>query len=73
VVLTEGELARAHPSVFVTDALWEELRAWVCRHYRDRLKPADLADPSLLRESHAALDELTRILSLGSVYPFQQP
>ena len=35
--------------------------------------PADLADPKLLDESRAALDELTQILDLGSgFYPFQR-
>ena len=33
---------------------------------------ADLADPQLLREGCDALDRLTQILQLGSVYPFQQ-
>jgi len=32
----------------------------------------DLADPHLLMESRMALDELTKILGLGSVYPFQK-
>ncbi len=31
---------------------------------------ADLADPQLLREGRDALDRLTQILQLGSVYPF---
>jgi succinylarginine dihydrolase len=31
-----------------------------------------LCDPQLLIESRTALDELTQLLSLGSVYPFQQ-
>jgi succinylarginine dihydrolase len=44
----------------------------VTRHYRDRLAPADLADPSLAREGMQALDELTGILGLGSIYEFQQ-
>ncbi|MCP6675083.1 N-succinylarginine dihydrolase, partial [Klebsiella pneumoniae] len=47
------------------------LNDWVERHYRDRLAPEDLADPQLLAECRGALDELTRILGLGSVYPFQ--
>jgi len=42
------------------------------KHYRDRLLPRDLADPALLRESRAALDALTGILGLGSLYPFQR-
>jgi succinylarginine dihydrolase len=36
------------------------------------LLPGDLVDPALARESMAALDELTRILQLGSVYDFQR-
>jgi succinylarginine dihydrolase len=41
------------------------------KHYRDRLVLDDLRDPSLLVESRTALDQLTQILSLGSVYQFQ--
>jgi succinylarginine dihydrolase len=54
-----------------TPALGAELVAWVERHYRDRLVPADLCDPALARESFTALDELTGILRLGSIYDFQ--
>jgi succinylarginine dihydrolase len=48
------------------------LVTWVKKHYRDRLSHRDLADPQLLRESRRALDELTQILGLGSIYPFQR-
>ncbi|MBW2170712.1 MAG: N-succinylarginine dihydrolase, partial [Deltaproteobacteria bacterium] len=30
-----------------------------------------LSDPQLLREGRTALDELTQILELGAIYPFQ--
>jgi succinylarginine dihydrolase len=46
--------------------------AWVDAHYRDRLAPSDLKDPKLARESMSALDELTQILRIGSVYDFQR-
>jgi succinylarginine dihydrolase len=72
VVLTETELARVGGRVFLDDSLYDELCAWVRKHYRDRLHPRDLSDPDLSNESHAALDELTRILRLGSIYPFQK-
>jgi len=50
-----------------------KLEAWANSHYRDRLSPADLADPQLLVESRRALDELTNILDLGpGFYPFQR-
>lgn len=71
VVLTETELQAVDPGVLFSEALYTRLDAWVGRHYRDRLAEADLADPQLLIESRTALDELTQILGLGSVYPFQ--
>jgi succinylarginine dihydrolase len=43
----------------------------VQRHYRERLDVAELADPNLLEECRTALDELTTIMGLGSIYPFQ--
>ena len=73
VVLTEDEIEAANPFQRLTDALVELLTAWAEEHYRDRLVPADLADPQLIEESRTALDELTSILNLGSdFYPFQR-
>lgn len=71
VVLTEDELKAANPGVFLTDSLYERLVRWVEKHYRDRLSQNDLADPRLADESRSALDELTSILGVGSIYPFQ--
>jgi len=71
VALNEQELAAVNPGVLMSDALHDTLVAWVDKHYRDRLSEADLADPQLLTECRTALDELTQILKLGSVYPFQ--
>jgi len=48
------------------------LQELIQKYYRDRLVPGDLADPQLLEESRRALDELTKILGLGSIYPFQR-
>jgi succinylarginine dihydrolase len=72
VVLTAAEQSRVAPGVLWSESLDRKLVAWVERHYRDRLTPADLADPGLLGESRAALDELTPILGLGSLYDFQR-
>jgi len=71
VVLSEEARGSIQARVFLDDSLYEDLKSWVKRHYRDRLSPDDLADPSLLDESRNALDELTRIMKLGSLYPFQ--
>lgn len=72
VPLTPGDRAAAHPGIFLSDALDDLLRRWVRRHYRDELRFDDLADPRLLDETRTALDELTRILRLGPIYPFQR-
>ena len=69
VVLTEAEAAAVHPGVKMTEALHAHLAAWVNRHYRDRLAPADLADPTLAAESERALRELAGILELPDLYP----
>lgn len=72
VVLTEAERAAVNPRVWLDDALYERLCAWARKHYRDHLVLADLADPQLLDESRTALDALTQILGLGSLYEFQR-
>ncbi|WP_386079451.1 N-succinylarginine dihydrolase [Vreelandella sp. F11] len=71
VVLTDAERAALTGRVLLTDALYDDLTAWVNRYYRDWLAPDDLADPLLAEESLTALDELTQLLKIGSVYPFQ--
>ena len=72
VVLDEDERAAVSSGVWIDDALFTRLDAWIEKHYRDRLAPQDLTDPALLDESRAALDELTQILGLGSLYDFQR-
>ena len=71
VALSDVELAAVNPAVMMNDGLFHTLNAWVDKHYRDQLTAADLADPQLLLECRTALDELSQILKLGSVYPFQ--
>jgi succinylarginine dihydrolase len=72
VELAEDERRAIGANVFLDDALADALEDWVRRHYRDRIAPGDLADPALLQESRRALDELTAILRLPSIYPFQR-
>ena len=71
VPLTPVEVAAIGGNVLLDDALHDALCAWVDRHYRDKLAPGDLADPKLARETMTALDELTQMLRIGSVYDFQ--
>lgn len=72
VVLSAEERAAMHPGFLLTPELVDQLETWVARHYRDRLRPTDLADPQLLDETRVALDELTRIMGVGSLYDFQR-
>ena len=71
VELSDAEACAANPGVILTPSLHGELVAWVNKHYRDRMADADLLDPALPQSVCTALDELTQILKLGSVYPFQ--
>ena len=71
VVLTPAERARIDANVFLDAALADALESWIRRHYRDRMAPDDLADPALLDESRRALDELSKLLRLPGIYPFQ--
>lgn len=72
VAVNDTELQAINPHVMMNDALFDRLNHWVDSHYRDSLTINDLADPALLQENYSALDELTQILNLGSVYYFQQ-
>lgn len=72
VALTGAERDAIRARIWLDDSLHAELITWVTRNYRDRLVPTDLADPALLDESRRALDELSRLLGLGSIYPFQK-
>jgi len=72
VAMNDTELAAVNPACLITDSQFARLDQWVEKHYRDSLALDDLRDPSLVLETRTALDELTQILKLGSVYPFQR-
>ena len=72
VVLTEAEQKAVNAKSLINAERHAQLSAWVNQHYRDRLVFDDLADPALLDESRTALDRLTQILGLGSLYDFQR-
>lgn len=71
VPLTLSERAAIRCNVLLNAELDVALDAWIRRHYRDRVAPADLRDPALLDETRRALDELTQLLQLPPVYAFQ--
>jgi succinylarginine dihydrolase len=68
VQVTAEELAAIHPGFLVDEARLAALEAWVGEHYRDRLVPADLADPSLGQEVRVALEALEAILGVPDLF-----
>ena len=72
VVMSEQEALGVNQGSIMNDELFEKLNAWVDKHYRDEVSPDDLADVEFLHANRRALDELTQILDIGPVYPFQQ-
>ncbi len=72
MTLTAIEKKAMHRGIILDETLLLQLRQWVNKHYRDRLIEQDLLDPLLLQETYQALDELTLLLRLGSIYNFQK-
>ncbi|MBK26835.1 MAG: N-succinylarginine dihydrolase [Halobacteriovorax sp.] len=72
VALKETELASVNQATLMDETLHEKLYALVDKHYREELTQNDLRDPKLINEVRSFLDELTTVLKLGSIYPFQQ-
>ena len=71
VALTQLELDSLNQGVLLTDELYHNLHKWADKYYRDELSQKDLSDPKLITEVQEGLDALTKILNIGSVYPFQ--
>lgn len=71
VALNELEFTAVNQGVILTDTLFDTLNDWIDRHYRDQFCQSDMADTRLVKEVMTALDELTQILKLPSIYPFQ--
>ena len=67
VVMTEPEIDACHQGVLLDDEAIDELQDVVRATYRDRLAPADLADPAFADECRAAREQLLAILDLESL------
>lgn len=64
VSLTADERDAVHKSAWFSDANYALLCGWIEKHYRDRITPDDLRDPSLAEESEKALADLSKILNI---------
>jgi succinylarginine dihydrolase len=71
VPLSTTELAAVHNGVILTDDLHAKLVEFVDRTYPDQISQDDLLDPKLAQTCIGILDELTEILDLQGLYPFQ--
>ncbi|MEE2743083.1 MAG: N-succinylarginine dihydrolase [Bdellovibrionota bacterium] len=72
VVLTEEERKATFPGIFINEYLYEKLKIWANKHYRDELTPEEMLEPMFLTSIYEALDELSIILDLPHLYDFQQ-
>ena len=72
VLLSQQEVDAVSARVVLDDALYEDLKTWIEAHYRDQLTVNDLADPKFYEEGCMSIDELTKIMQLGSVYDLQK-
>jgi succinylarginine dihydrolase len=72
IVLNEKECAAVPPGVFLDRQSFADLENWADRHYRESVILSDFLDPQFRLEVATALDELTQILHLGSIYAFQK-
>jgi succinylarginine dihydrolase len=64
VPLTQDELAAIPARVLLDEALYQAVRAWIQRHYRDHVAPSDLGDPDFFEENRRALSDLSTILNV---------
>ncbi len=71
VAMTDTEAAAVDPRFILDDLKIVALENWVRRCYPDEIKPSDMADIALHRQCLTAIDELTSLLGLGSLYAFQ--
>lgn len=72
VLLSQQEIDAVSARVVLDDSLYSDLTTWIGAHYRDQLTISDMVDPQFYEEGCTALDELTQIMRLGSVYDFQK-
>ena len=67
VVMTPEELAAVHQGVVLDEAKIDALQNVVRTTYRDRLAPADLADPLFASEALSAYEAIMAVLALPSL------
>jgi succinylarginine dihydrolase len=64
VPLNDDERNAISARVLLDDSLYDAIRAWITRTYRDRVTPQDLGDPDFFEENRRALAELSTLLGV---------
>ena len=64
VTMNDDELATIKPNIFLSDELYEGIKNWINRNYREELHPNDLFSIELYNETKRALAELSEIMKL---------
>lgn len=72
VPLTEVEMSKMLDTVFFSEMIYERLKGHIQRYYPDSLSQENLVDFGLYKRSLESLNEITKILNLGKIYPFQK-
>jgi len=67
VVMSDEEIAAAHQGVIMDETKIDALQDIVRRTYRDRLSPADLADPAFASDCQIAREALLEALGLSGL------
>ncbi|MGK5594650.1 MAG: N-succinylarginine dihydrolase [Parachlamydiaceae bacterium] len=70
-VLTEQELKEIPSSILFSESLYQKLSDWINAHYPEFVSLKQLGDSSFYEKNCHALDELSKILGLDSIYSFQ--
>ena len=66
-----AEFDSIHQGIIFTDELHLKLRKWVKKYYENNLIYDDLFVPAFILKCKDSLSELSRILNIDQMYPFQ--
>lgn len=72
VAMSADAQASVHAGVVMTKDKIAALRAVISTHYRDRLTLDDMGDPQFLTDVRGALDAISGVLDLPTLYDFQK-
>ena len=68
VVLTKKEAQAIPKRLILTPSLYQKLKSWINKHYRESLTQKDLLDPLFVQEIQTGLNKLSEILQLKNLY-----